>query len=80
MSAVVQLDRQTRHKAADALTPVLRAFLDQAIVPALVEAYLAELEAGDVPGAAVEPPPDSSSERLIRNEPSKDRPGSCSSS
>ena len=40
---MLQLGRQPRRKLGHILTPELRDFLDRAIVPALVDAYLSEL-------------------------------------
>ena len=42
MAASVQLGRQARRIPGPALTPELREFLDRVVVPALVDAFLAE--------------------------------------
>ena len=42
MAAVIHLDRMRRDRPVAGLSPEFRKFLDRVVVPALVDAYLAE--------------------------------------
>ena len=76
---MTQLGKEPRREPEPELTPELRDFLDRAIVPALVDAYLAELEAGKLPADAPEASLDPAPGCPIRRRPAKSSPAALDS-